>query len=337
MNYALRRILVTLPLLLAVSLLVFALTDALPGDAADLRFAKHPEQKAEWRRARGLDDPFLVRWGRYVTGFATRLDLDRSYLDDEPVGPELLQKLQATFELALSSMVLGVLVGLAVGILSAVFPRSPLDYAGSVLALGGISVPIFWLGMVLIVVAVKVFGFPFSSNRYDPVLQERVADFRTHLYLLESLVRLRFDVFASCAKNLLLPSLALSTIPMAVVTRMTRSAMLEEMGKDYATTARAKGLRARRVILRHVLRNALIPIVTVTGLQFGQLMGGAVLTETVFSWPGLGRYIVASGVEARDTPVIAGGILLVATTFILVNLLVDLLYVLIDPRVRECP
>jgi peptide/nickel transport system permease protein len=195
-------------------------------------------------------------------------------------------------------------------------------------------VPIFWLGMVLIVVAVKAFGFPFSTNRYDPELAGRVADFRTHLYQLESLVRLRLDVLASCARNLLLPSLALSTIPMAVVTRMTRSAMLEEMGKDYATTARAKGLPARRVILRHVLRNALIPIVTVVGLQFGQLMGGAVLTETVFSWPGLGRYIVANGVEARDTPVIAGGILLVATTFVLVNLVVDLLYVVIDPRVR---
>jgi len=334
-SYALRRILVTFPLLLAVSLIVFALADSLPGDAADWRFAKQPEAKAQWRKARGLDDPFLVRWGRYVKGFVTDLDLDRSYQDDEPVGPELFRKLQATFELAFCAMLLGVLVGLLVGILSAVFPRSPLDYLGSVLALGGISVPIFWLGMVLIVVAVKFFGFPFSSNRYDPALEERVRDYWTHVYLLESLVRFRLDVLASCARNLLLPTLALSTIPMAVVTRMTRSAMLEEMGKDYATTARAKGLRARRVILRHVLRNALIPIVTITGLQFGQLMGGAVLTETVFSWPGLGRYIVAKGVAARDTPVIAGGILLVSTTFILVNLLVDLLYVAIDPRVRE--
>jgi peptide/nickel transport system permease protein len=334
-SYALRRVLVTIPLLLTVSLIVFALGNALPGDFADRHFAKHPEMKEAWRKARGLDDPFLVRWGRYVTGFVTRFDLDRSYEDDEPVGPELLQKLQATFELALFAMAIGVLAGLAVGILSAVFPRTPLDYAGSVLALGGISVPIFWLGIVIIVIAVKLFDFPFSSNRYDPILAERVRDYGTHLYLLESLVRLRLDVLGSCARNLLLPALTLSTIPMAVVTRMTRAAMLEEMGKDYATTARAKGLPARRVILRHVLRNALIPIVTVTGLQFGQLMGGAVLTETVFSWPGLGRYIVASGVEARDTPVIVGGILLVATTFVLVNLVVDLLYVAIDPRVRE--
>jgi len=334
-RYALRRILVTVPLLLAVSLLVYLLTDALPGDAADLRFEKHPQLKEQWRAARGLDDPFLVRWGRYVAGFVGRGDLGDSYLDDQPVGPELIQKLQATFELTLCALVIAIAVGLTVGILSAVYPRSPLDYFGSVLALGGISVPVFWLAMMLIVLAVNVFGFPFSSNRYDPELVPVVRGYATHLYLLESLVRLDFGVFVSCVRHLLLPSLALSTIPMAVITRMTRSAMLEEMGRDYTTTARAKGLPRRRVVLRHVLRNALIPITTITGLQFGQLMGGAVLTETVFSWPGLGRYIVEKGVAARDTPVIVGGILLVATTFILVNLAVDLLYAVIDPRVRR--
>ena len=333
MKYALRRVLVTVPLLLAVSLVVFALTDALPGDAADMRFEKHPAAKEQWRAERGLDDPFVVRWLRYVGGVVTRFDLDRSYLDDEPVGPELSIKLQATFELTACALVLAILIGTTVGILSAVFPRSPVDYLANLLALCGISIPVFWLGMMLIVLAVNVFDFGFSSNRYDPDLD--VSGFNTHLFLLESLVRLRFDVFLSCARNLLLPSLALSTIPMAVITRMTRSSMLEEMGKDYATTARAKGLPATRVVLRHILRNALIPILTITGLQFGQLMGGAVLTESVFSWPGLGRYIVDNGVEARDTPVIVGGILLVATMFVLVNLLVDLLYVVIDPRVRR--
>jgi peptide/nickel transport system permease protein len=219
-----------------------------------------------------------------------------------------------------------------VGILSAVFPRSPVDYVGNVIALAGISMPVFWLAMLIISLAVNVFGFAWSSNRFDPSLS--VEGFTTHLYLFESLLRLRFDVFLSCARNLLLPTLALSTIPMAVITRMTRSAMLEELGRDYATTARAKGLRRRSVVLKHVLRNALIPITTITGLQFGQLMGGAVLTETVFSWPGLGRFIVKMGVGNRDTPIIVGGILLVATTFIIVNLLVDLLYVVIDPRMR---
>ena len=333
MKYVLRRVLVTFPLLLAVSLAVFALTDALPGDAADMRFEKHPALKEEWRQKRGLNDPFIQRWARYVGGIVTDFDFDRSYLDDEPVGPELSIKAQATFELTVCALVLAVLVGMTVGILSAVFPRSPIDYLANVLALCGISIPVFWLAMILIVLAVNVFDFGFSSNRYDPDLT--VTEFTTHLYLFESLVRLRWDVLSSCARNLLLPSLALATIPMAVITRMTRSSMLEEMGKDYATTARAKGLPRRRVVLRHVLRNALIPITTITGLQFGQLMGGAVLTETVFSWPGLGRYIVDAGVEARDTPIIVGGILLVATMFVLVNLIVDLLYTVIDPRVRR--
>jgi len=331
--FALRRILVTVPLLLAVSVFVFLLTDALPGDAADMRFEKHPHLKKEWRERRGMNDPTMVRWWRYMSGVVTRFDFDNSYLDDQPVGRELGNKLQATFELALFALLVAILLGGAVGILSAVFPRTPIDYFGNLLALAGISMPVFWLGMLMIVFAVNVLGLPFSSNRFDPTLD--VDEFTTHLFLFESVFRLRFDVFWSCVGNLMLPGLALASIPMAVITRMTRSAMLEEMGKDYATTARAKGLRNRSVILKHVLRNALIPITTITGLQFGTLMGGAVLTETVFSWPGLGRYIVKKGVDGRDPPVIVGGILLVATTFILVNLLVDLLYAVIDPRIRR--
>ncbi|MHC4959835.1 MAG: ABC transporter permease [Planctomycetota bacterium] len=333
MTYALRRLLLTVPLMVAVSLAVFALTDALPGDPAATKFPKHPAQAEAWREARGLNKPFLERWTNYVSGVVLRFDFDRSYIDDQPVGPELGAKLQATFELTLCALLLAILVGGAVGTLSAVFPRTAVDYAGSVLALLGISIPVFWLGMMLIVLVVNVFGFGWSSNRYDPALD--VSTFTTKLYVFESLVRLRFDVFASAMRNLLLPALALSTIPMAVITRMTRAAMLEEMGKDYATTARAKGLRQRVVVLKHVLRNALIPITTITGLQFGQLMGGAVLTETVFSWPGLGRYIVKKGVYARDAPIIVGGILLVALVFVLVNLLVDLLYAAIDPRIRR--
>ena len=333
MTYALRRILLTIPLLLAVSLAVFALADALPGDPAAARFPKHPHLAQEWREGRGLDRPFLVRWANYVKGIATEFDFDASYLDDQPVGKELSIKLQATFELTVCALFLAIMIGTMVGILSAVFPRSPIDYLGNAIALAGISMPVFWLAMLLISLAVNVFGFAWSSNRFDPSLD--VTGFSTHLYLFESLVRFRFDVFASCARNLLLPTLALSTIPMAVITRMTRSAVLEELGKDYATTARAKGLRQRSVVLKHVLRNALIPITTITGLQFGQLMGGAVLTETVFSWPGLGRFIVEMGVGNRDAPIIVGGILLVAFTFILVNLIVDLLYAAIDPRIRR--
>ncbi|MFQ5844068.1 MAG: ABC transporter permease, partial [Planctomycetota bacterium] len=350
--YALRRLLITVPLLLAVSLVVFSLANALPGDAAATRFDLHanPEEMARWRAERGLDDPFFVRWGRYVWGVAARLDFDRSYVDDEPVGHDLVTKLQATLELTLCAMILGFVVGVTVGILSAVFPRSPIDSVGNVLALAGISMPVFWLGMLLIVFAVGTLGFAYSSTRYSPDVD--VDGFWTHLYLFESFVRLLLSwtrehagaaaaaslaVFSSCARNILLPALALSTIPMAIITRMTRSAMLEEIDRDYARTARAKGLRARAVVLKHVLRNALIPITTITGLQFGRLLGGAVLTETVFSWPGLGRFIVQKGVASRDTPIIVGGILLVAATFVIINLVVDLLYAVIDPRVRRGP
>lgn len=333
MTYAIRRVLVTVPLLLVVSLVVYGLAAALPGDAADQRFEKNPALKAEWRAKRGLDRPFLERWLRYVGGVVTRLDFDRSYVNDQPVGEDLVAKLQATFELTFTALLFAVLVGCAVGILSAVFPRSPFDYLGSVIALCGISIPVFWLGMLLMILAINVFDFPFQSSRFDPRLE--VGEFATSLYLLEAPLRGRFDVFFSALRNIFLPALTLSTIPMAVITRMTRASMLDEVGKDYARTARAKGLRGRTVVMKHVLRNALIPITTITGLQFGQLMGGAVLTETIFTWPGLGSYIVKKGVLARDTPVIVGGVLLVASTFVLVNLLVDLLYAVIDPRMRR--
>jgi len=332
-TFAVRRILITVPLLVAVSLIVFGLSDSLPGTAADVRFEKQPRMMEEWREKRGLNDPFLVRWGRYMAGVATDLDFDASYLDDRPVGPDLIAKLQATFELTLFALVIAVVLGLLAGIASAVFPRTPLDYAVNVGALAGISVPVFWLGMMLIVLAVNVFGFGYSSNRIDPVLD--TTRYATNLYLLESLVRADGPVLRSALHNVLLPCLALATIPLAVITRMTRSAMLEERNKDYVRTARAKGATTRRVVFRHALRNALIPITTITGVQFGALMGGAVLTESVFNWPGLGRFIVDRGVGERDTPVLVGGILLVATVFILTNLVVDLLYGVIDPRIRR--
>ncbi len=332
MVFVLRRLLFTIPLLLAVSLVVFALADVLPGDAADQRFQKNPSLKQEWREKRGLTRPFLVRWGEYVAR-AVRLDLGESYWDDSPVSTDLWRRLAGTFELTVCAMVLAVLIGGALGILSAMYPRTPIDYAGQIVALFGISIPVFWLGMLLLTFTINVLGFPFESNRLPHWLE--ADSFGSHLYLFESLFTLRLADFLGCAKNILLPCVTLSTIPMAVITRMTRSAMLEEMGRDYARTARAKGLRSRKVVLKHVLRNALIPVTTITGLQFGQLMGGAVLTERIFGWPGLGSYVVEQAVDRRDTPILVGGILLIAATFVLVNLTVDLLYALIDPRVRR--
>ncbi len=333
MIFALRRLLLTIPLLLAVSLIVFALSDSLPGDAADLRFEKQPEAKEAWREKRGLNDAFLVRWARYMGGVLGGLDFGDSFQDDRPVGADLIDKLQATFELTVFALFIAIVCGLAAGIISAIFPRTPLDYGVSTAALVGISMPVFWLGMMLIVVAVNWFGFAWSSNRVDVVLD--TSGYTTNLYLFESLFRGDWQVFRSALHNILLPCIALATIPMAIITRMTRSAMLEERGRDYVRTAQAKGASPTRVVLRHALRNALIPITTITGVQFGALMGGAVLTESVFNWPGLGRFIVERGIGHRDTPVLVGGILLVSTIFILTNLAVDLLYGVIDPRVRS--
>jgi peptide/nickel transport system permease protein len=285
---------------------------------------------ARWRAERGLDAPPVVRWARYV-GDVVRLDFGKSYVNDRPVGEALLGKLQVTLELALCAMLVAAAVGVTVGVLSAVYPRTLVDGLGSLLALSGISMPVFWLGMLLWILVADVFGFPYRSGRAE------VTGFATEMILFESVVRLRFDVAAEHLSRLFLPVLTLSTIPMAVITRMTRASVIEELRKDYATTARAKGLAGATVVLKHVLRNALIPITTITGLQFGALLGGAVLTETVFSWPGLGLFIVEDGVRASDTPVIAGGILLASTTFVLVNLAVDLLYGVIDPRVRQAP
>ena len=200
MIFALRRILVTVPLLIAVSLAIYALTDALPGDAATVRFEKNPRAAVEWRENRGLNDPFFVRWSRYVGGIVTDFDFDKSYLDDQPVGGELGNKLQATFELTVFALLIALIVGGAIGILSAVYPRSPIDYLGNLIALAGISMPVFWLGMLLIVFAVNVLGFPFTSNRVDPLLD--IDEFATHLYLFESVFRFRFDVFWSCVQNL---------------------------------------------------------------------------------------------------------------------------------------
>jgi peptide/nickel transport system permease protein len=334
-TYTLRRLLLTLPLLAVVSFVVFLVGASLPGDPAVARFDVHanPRAVAAWKAERGLDQPLLVRYGRYVHGVVTRLDFGESYVDDRPIGPTVLGRFAATFELSLSAMLLAVPVGVLVGVLSAVRRGRLADHAASAVALFGISVPVFWLGTVLMLVAVSL-GFVKLNARYDLVYEPVVAGYTTRLYALESLVRGRFDVAWSCAQYLLVPALALSTIPMAFLTRMTRSAVLEEVRRDYVQTARAKGLPGRRVVLHHVLRNALIPVVTVTGLQTGALLSGAVLTESVFNWPGLGTYILA-GVRRNDAPVLVAGILVVATVFILVNLAVDLLYGVLDPRLRR--
>lgn len=335
MAYALRRILLTLPLLLVISLVVFVVGESLPGDPAAARFDQHggEEARAAWRARKGLDLPIHERYLRYIGGVVTRFDFGESYVDDRELGPDIVDKFAATAELSFAAMLLAVPVGLLMGIVSAVRRGRWEDYVGNLIAVGGISVPVFWLGMMLTLLAILM-GFDTIGGRYDQrEFNEVVSGYSTQFYFVESVLRGRWAVAASCLQYLLVPAVALSTIPMAVITRMTRSAMLEEVGKDYVRTAHAKGIAGRVVVMRHVLRNALIPVVTITGLQFGALLSGAVLTESIFDWPGLGRFIL-TGVQRNDSPVLVGGILLVATIFIVVNLVVDLLYGIVDPRVR---
>ena len=335
LGYAARRLLWTIPLLVVVSVLCFALTDLLPGDPTAARLGQHysKEAAAGMRREMGLDDPFLVRYARFARG-AARLEFGDDWLKPGvSVGEEIRGRFPATFELALAAMAIAVVLGLAIGCLGAARPRRVVDAVGQVLALLGSSVPVFWLGlMAMLLFAVTLRWLPIPD--WSPRAVAADARFATDFLLLESLVRGDFEAVRSALRLIALPALVLSTIPLAVIVRMTRATMLEELGRDYVRTARAKGVTERGVVGRHALRNALIPVVTITGLQTGALLGGAVLTETVFAWPGLGHYVVQA-VREHNTPVVVGGVLLFSFTFVVVNLVVDLLYHAIDPRLRR--
>ena len=304
---------------------------AIPGDPAQIMLGQQAtqEQVQRVRESIGLDKPILVQYGLFLKN-AVRGDLGDSTVTGRPVTTELLVRLPATFELTAFAMLIAVLVGVPVGVISAVKQYSLLDKTTSVLALTGISMPIFWLAMILVVIlGVNLELLPFPG-RLDPTTAITSI---TGLVLVDSLLTLNFAGFWDGLLHLIMPALALGTIPMAVVMRMTRSSMLEVMNEDYVRTARAKGVVPWRVISKHALRNAMLPTITVIGLQVGLLMGGAILTETIFSWPGIGLYTYTS-VSSRDYASIQGIVLYGALLFVLINLLVDILYAVLDPRVR---
>jgi peptide/nickel transport system permease protein len=334
-GYAARRLLVAIPLLVVVSLLCFALTDVLPGDPTAARLGQHRSKEAveSARREMGLDRPFLVRYGDFLAS-ASRFDFGDDWLKPGvSVGKEIRARFPATIELTVVAMGIAVVLGLLVGTLSAAFPRRPPDWLGQTFAVVGSSVPVFWLGMMaMLLLSIRLGWLPIPDWSARAIAPD--ARFSTRFYLFESLVRGDFEAFFQALRYVAIPATCLSTIPLAVVTRMTRSSMLDELGKDYVRTARAKGAPERRVVGTHALRNAYIPIVTVTGLQTGALLGGAVLTETTFGWPGLGSYIV-TGVREHNSPVVVAGVLLVSAVFVFTNLAVDVLYHAIDPRLRR--
>jgi len=331
LKYIIKRILMLIPVLLGVSIIVFLIMRVLSPDPAPIVLGQHATQQAveAWRQANGLNDPIYLQYFHYLQGALTG-DLGTSYYTKSPVTKEILARFPATIELAVVAIILASFFGILIGVISAVKKNSIFDNAGMFLALIGVSMPIFWLGILLIIFFSGYLHWLPSNGRINPLLEPiRVTGF----YLVDSLVTGNMNSFKDALQHIILPASALAMYSMAIITRMTRSSMLDTLQQDYIRTARAKGIEEGRVIIRHALRNGLIPIITVIGLQLGSLLGGAVLTETVFSWPGIGAYTVACILKS-DFPVVQGVVLLVATIFVLMNLLVDVIYGFLDPRIK---
>lgn len=330
-NYILRRILNVLLILLIVSILVFLMIRLIPGDPARIIAGEHASEKslAELRAKLGLDKPILIQFFNWF-GKILKGDFGYSIFTHEPILHDLLYRFPNTFELAIFAMIFATLIGVFAGIISAVKRYSILDYTSMMIALFGVSMPVFWLGIMLIMIFGVKFDLLPTGGRLSVYLHITPI---THFYLLDSLLEFNFPAFWDTLKHLILPAIALGTIPMAFIARITRSSMLNVMNQDYIRTAKSKGLSTRTVIMKHALKNALIPILTASGTEFALLMGGAILTETIFSWPGLGTYVVLA-VQSRDYPAVQGSIIFIALVVALVNLIVDILYAYIDPRIH---
>jgi len=312
--FLLRRLLLVGPVLLGVSIVVFAVLHLSPGDPAEIMLgpqATH-DDVTRLRTELGLDEPLPVQYARWM-GRVLQGDLGRSLWMKRPVLGEVLRRFQATMVLAASALLLSTLGGIALGVLSAARRNSPLDRLSALASLFGASMPSFWLGIVLMVIFALWLGWLPASGMFAPYGGGGAGDLLRHLVL---------------------PTITLAAASLTIIARLTRSTMLDVLGQDYVRTARAKGVRESFVVVRHALRNALIPTVTVVGVQAGYLLGGAVLTETVFAWPGVGTLMV-QGILARDFPLVQGCVLVIALGFVLVNLAVDVLYAALDPRIRR--
>ena len=304
LRYIFRRVLFLIPVLVGVAFCVFLLLYLTPGDPAKMVLGDLATEQAiqEFREKEGLNDPFWIRFGKYIYKAVVKGDIGRSYSSKTPVMKELMAAFPATIKLSGFAMIIAVIIGLPCGIISAIKQYSVFDTITMIFAMIGLSMPVFWRGLLLILLfSVKLRWLPSSG----------------------------FDTF----KAMILPSFALSAQAISMVTRMTRSSMLEVIRADYIRTVRAKGQTERVVIWGHALHNALIPVMTIVGLQFGHLLSGAMLTESIFAVPGLGRLMVTS-IMARDYPMVQGAVLFVATAFSIVNLLVDILYAYVDPRIK---
>mgnify|MGYP000852384215 CR=1 FL=1 len=330
-KYILKRLLLLIPVLIGVSILVFVVMHVFTADPTSIILGQHAtaDQIEKLRMQLGLKDPLYVQYWNFFKN-AIRGNLGNSLITQTSVTKEILSRFPATIELALAAIIIASVFGILIGIISAVKQNSIIDYLSMVFALIGVSMPIFWLGLILIVLfAVQLHLVPVSGRIQLGLEPVNITGF----YILDSILTGNMEALKSALSHMILPAAALGSYSTAIIARMTRTTMLEVIRQDYIRTARAKGLFERAVIMKHALRNALIPIITVIGLQLGSLLGGAVLTETVFSWPGVGSYVVDSILKS-DYPVVQGAVMLMAVVFVVVNLIVDIIYAYLDPRIK---
>lgn len=333
LRFLIYRLALLVPTFIGVSIIAFSFIRLLPGDPILLLAGERGMSEERYQQLRalyGFDQPLYVQYFNYV-GDLLQGDLGNSIVTKRPVLDEFFTLFPATIELSLCAIIVAILVGVPAGVIAAVRRGSWFDQSIMGAALVGYSMPIFWWGLLLIILFSGILGWTPVSGRisliyfFPPV---------TGLMLIDSLLSGQAGAFKSAVSHLILPTVVLATIPLAVIARQTRSAMLEVLGEDYVRTARSKGLPPRRVIGLHALRNALIPVITTIGLQVGVLLAGAILTETIFSWPGIGKWMVDS-VSKRDYEVVQGGLLLIAAVIMIVNLIVDVLYGLVNPKIRH--
>src|SRR3954467_4815928 len=333
LRFILTRVTLIVPTFIGITLVAFFLIRLVPGDPIETMAGERgidPARHEALRHEYGFDRPVLVQYGIYLARLLHG-DLGKSVITSESVLSEFAALFPATIELAICAILFALILGLPAGILAAVRRNSIFDHGVMGVSLTGYSMPIFWWGLLLILLFSVQLGWTPVSGRLDVLYY---IEAKTGFLLVDSLLSDEKGAFWSAVKHLILPTIVLGTNPLAVVARMTRSAMLEVLGEDYIRTARAKGLSQLRVVALHGLRNALIPVVTVIGLQVGVLFTGAILTETIFSWPGVGKWLI-EGINRRDYPVLQGGTLLIGTIVMVVNLLVDVTYGLINPRIRH--
>jgi peptide/nickel transport system permease protein len=332
LRFVIRRLLLLVPILLGLSILVFAWIRALPGGPAEALLGERltPESRAQIEEQYGLDDPIFVQYWRYFKTTVVDRDLGTSINTRRPVSEELKERFPATIELAVGAMLFAMVLGIPLGYVAAKRYGGPIDHASLVVSLLGVSIPIFFLAILLKYIFAIQLGLLPTVGRQSVLID---TPHPTNFYILDAIIAGDPEALWDCIKHLILPAIALGSIPLAIVARITRAATLDVQNEDYVRTARAKGLSPRAVDRRHIFRNAMLPIATIVGLQAGLLLSGAVLTETVFAWPGMGTWLVEA-IDNRNYPVLQGGILFISLVFVLVNLIVDLSYALINPRIR---